>query len=103
VVDWLGSVDVVDEGNERMVRWSPSAREGEVIVGRNGQGSQGNQLHWPSGISFDQDKNLYVVDRNNHLFNVSTFIELVDQLTWEIRSRRAEKHFSIDEQRLIEP
>lgn len=37
-----------------------------MIVGGNGQGSQNNQFFWPTDISFDNQGNLYVFDRQNH-------------------------------------
>ncbi|CAF1056702.1 unnamed protein product [Adineta steineri] len=40
-------------------------KEGEVIVGGNGKGSQLNQLYYPRGLSFDDKGNLYVADQRN--------------------------------------
>ena len=48
------------------MRWPRGANEGTVVVGGNGQGEQANQFHYPSGLSFDDRYNLYVVDQANH-------------------------------------
>ena len=61
----MGSVYVVDRGNDRVMRWLRDAKEGSVIVGGNGRGSQDNQLSQPTSISFDRQGNLYVVDCYN--------------------------------------
>ncbi|CAF5092517.1 unnamed protein product [Rotaria sp. Silwood1] len=71
VVDQLGTVYVVDNGNHRIMRWPKGATQGSVIVGGNGDGTQSNQLHWPVGVSFDRHGNLYVVDLANN--RVQTF------------------------------
>ena len=55
-----------DEGNHRVMRWNKEDKEGTIIVGGNGQGSQSNQLNHPYGLQFDQQRNFYVVDRQNH-------------------------------------
>ncbi|CAF4586934.1 unnamed protein product [Rotaria sp. Silwood2] len=66
VVDQLGTVYVVDAGNDRIMRWPKNVTQGSVIVGGNGQGEQSNQLNGPFGLSFDRHGNLYVVDNGNH-------------------------------------
>lgn len=38
LVDSFGLVYAVDQKNARVMRWSPGARAGKVIVGGNGQG-----------------------------------------------------------------
>ena len=65
-VDSMGSVYVVDQGNNRVMRWLRDGVEGSVIVGGNGRGSQDNQFNEPTSISFDRQGNLYVVDHYNH-------------------------------------
>ena len=62
----MESVYVVDQGNDRVMRWLRDAKEGSVIVGGNGRGSRDNQFNRPSGILFDRQGNLYVVDYDNH-------------------------------------
>ncbi|CAF4170385.1 unnamed protein product, partial [Adineta steineri] len=62
----LGQTYVADRGNHRVMRWCEGDEEGEVVVGGNGQGNQSNQLNLPSGLSFDDEENLYVVDQLNH-------------------------------------
>jgi hypothetical protein len=47
------------------MRWVKGATQGSVIVGGNGQGGQSNQLHYPTGLSFDRHGNLYVIDEGN--------------------------------------
>ncbi len=58
-----------------MMRWLPSAREGSIIGGENGEENQKNQLNSPIGTSFDRVGNLYVFDsKNNRVQGVSVFI-----------------------------
>ena len=66
VGDQLGSVYIADRGNYRIMRWCADSREGNVIVGGNGQGQGKNQLHCPMSLSFDEENNLYVSDYYNH-------------------------------------
>jgi hypothetical protein len=40
--------------------------EGTIVAGGNGCGKQANQLNCPVGLSFDGERNLYVVDHENH-------------------------------------
>jgi len=68
----LDTVYVAEAGNNRIMRWSKGATQGNVIVGGNGQGGQLNQLSWPAGLSLDLQGNLYVADFSNH--RVQTFI-----------------------------
>ena len=44
------------------MRWLKGSKEGTIIVGGNGEGEQSNQLSYPTGLSFDREGNLYVVD-----------------------------------------
>ena len=62
----MGSVYVADQENHRVMLWKKGAKEGEVIVGGNGRGVQNNQLNRPGSILLDDQKNLYVVDRDNN-------------------------------------
>jgi hypothetical protein len=46
------------------MKWEKDAKEGSVIVGdKFGQGEE--QLNYPTGLTFDRQNNLYVVDRHN--------------------------------------
>ncbi|CAF0974331.1 unnamed protein product [Adineta steineri] len=65
IVDDLGQIYVADFGNHRIMRWCEGKEEGEIIVGGNGLGDQSNQLYNPHGLSFDDERNLYVVDVPN--------------------------------------
>ncbi|CAM4989168.1 unnamed protein product [Rotaria socialis] len=66
VVDQLGTVDVTDGGNARIMRWPKGATQGSVIAGGNGEGEQSNQINWSAGWSFDRHGNLYVADNRHH-------------------------------------
>ncbi|CAF4190261.1 unnamed protein product, partial [Adineta steineri] len=37
-----------------------------IVVGGNGQGNESNQLNYPTGLCFDDERNLYVGDHYNH-------------------------------------
>ena len=62
----MGLVYVVDQGNDRVMRWLKGAKEGEMLVGGKGRGSANEQFDQPASISLDARGNLYVVDRDNH-------------------------------------
>ncbi|CAF1520456.1 unnamed protein product, partial [Rotaria sordida] len=66
VADQLGTVYVVDQNNNRIMRWPKGATQGSIIIGENGQGGRSNQLYLPYGLSFDRHGNLYVADDYNH-------------------------------------
>ncbi|CAF1281162.1 unnamed protein product, partial [Adineta steineri] len=66
IVDDLGQIYVADCWNDRVMRWCEGKKEGEIIVGGNGEGKQSNQLNRPHGLSFDDEGNLYVADFSNH-------------------------------------
>jgi hypothetical protein len=76
LVDKVGTVYVADHWNGRVMRWRKGASKGEIIVGdRFLPGDESNELNGPESIAFDQDKNLYVSDSNNHRiqkFNIET-------------------------------
>jgi hypothetical protein len=48
------------------MRWREGDAEGEILVGGNRQGKEANQLNFPTDLSFDNQRNLYVVDCDNH-------------------------------------
>ncbi|CAF1420129.1 unnamed protein product [Adineta ricciae] len=64
-VDGFGQIYVADCYNHRIVRWC-KAKEGELIIGGNGQGEKTNQLSYPGSLSFDVDGNLYIADGGNN-------------------------------------
>ncbi|CAF0937024.1 unnamed protein product [Adineta steineri] len=67
VVDDLGQVYVADSQNHRIMRWCEGKEEGEVVVDGNGKGeNQSNRFTCPTGLSFDDEGNIYVADYNNH-------------------------------------
>ncbi|CAF1368685.1 unnamed protein product [Rotaria sp. Silwood1] len=66
VVDQLSTVYVIDGDNHRIMRWPKEATPGSVIIGGNGYGEQSNQLAYPTGLSFDRNGNLYVVEYLTH-------------------------------------
>ncbi len=64
IVDDLGNVlYVADHYNHRIMCRS---KEGRIIVGENGAGQKRNQFSGVYDLSFDQQGNLYVVDRDNY-------------------------------------
>jgi sugar lactone lactonase YvrE len=65
IVDQLGSVYVADSGNYRVMRWCKGAKTGIIVVQRNKEEIIG-PFNYPTGLSFDLEENLYVVDRRHH-------------------------------------
>jgi hypothetical protein len=57
---------VADFGSHQVICWHEGEREGEIIVGGNGQGQGSNQLYYSCGLSFDDEGNLHVSNRANH-------------------------------------
>ncbi len=57
---------IVDSYNNRVVRWTPGASEGEVIAGEDGGGSKVNQLLRPHNAFIGSDNNVYIADAENH-------------------------------------
>ena len=67
-VDVLGNVFVSDYGNNRVMKWAPSATSGTLVAGV-GNGTHGNgtsQLWCPLGIYVDQSTALYIADACNN-------------------------------------
>ncbi len=58
---------VVDTNNHRVVKWLMNGTSGILVADLNRQGSDSNQLSYPSGLYVDEMNNiLYVVDRSNN-------------------------------------
>ena len=57
---------MADCGNDRIMGWMEEGKEGNIIVGGNGEGEKSNQLNGAVGLSFDRQGNLYVVENGNH-------------------------------------
>jgi len=67
VVDQFNTIYVADSFNNRIIRWFEGATQGSIVVpGGNGTGEESNQLYEPIGLSFDQQGNLYVSEREKH-------------------------------------
>ncbi|CAF1092811.1 unnamed protein product, partial [Didymodactylos carnosus] len=72
---------VSDNQNQRIVKWLPNAKQGELIAGSNvgednARGSEAKMLNWPIGIRFDLQWNLYVADTNNNRIQKFLFNKL---------------------------
>jgi sugar lactone lactonase YvrE len=65
-VDKDYSVYVVDESNDRVMKWMKNATIGIVVAGGNGRGANLTQLSSPSGVFVDHLGNVYVADTYNH-------------------------------------
>ncbi|TAH14503.1 MAG: hypothetical protein EAZ12_00385 [Sphingobacteriia bacterium] len=70
IADAVGNLYIADRGNNRIQRWVAYDTIGNTIAGSQagGGGSSPTQLNLPSGIAFNNDGNLLVVDsRNNRI------------------------------------
>ncbi len=59
-------MSIVGRINHYLVSWCKGTRQGNIVVGGNGQGEKANQLNYPMGLSFDRQGNFYVADHYNH-------------------------------------
>jgi hypothetical protein len=59
---------VVDQGNNRIVKWTTTYSAGGVcIIGCTGtSGTALNQLNGPRDLKFDRYGNIYIDDQGNH-------------------------------------
>ncbi len=67
--DAAGNVYVLDQANNRVVKFpasSTSASYGVVAAGGNGSGSGLNQLNQAYGLTLDANGNIYIADSYNH-------------------------------------
>ena len=53
-IDDDGSVFIADAENHRIVRWRPNAKQGEIIAGGRGPGSQPDQVNRPLAVLIDR-------------------------------------------------
>ncbi|CAF1049580.1 unnamed protein product [Didymodactylos carnosus] len=60
-VDDQNSIYVADNGNDRIVKWTSDAIQGEIVADNS------NQLYSPNAVFVDKQGNLYVSDGVNHL------------------------------------
>ncbi|CAF1338109.1 unnamed protein product [Adineta steineri] len=60
-----GQIYVADSWNHRVMRWYEGKEDGEIVVGGNRNETKTNQF-FPSGLSFDSERNLYVADQENN-------------------------------------
>ncbi|CAF1229667.1 unnamed protein product [Adineta steineri] len=66
VVDQMGTMYIVDFGNNRILRWFKHSKSGRILIGNDESGNDANQLSDPYDIAFDREGNLYVADTSNH-------------------------------------
>jgi hypothetical protein len=66
IVDQMGTMYIVDFGNDRIMRWFKYSTKGTIIIGNDGSGNRTSQLSDPYDIAFDRQGNLYVADTSNH-------------------------------------
>jgi hypothetical protein len=64
VLDAQKYLFIVDSSNHRIVGSGPNGFR--CLVGCYGQGSESNQLSYPSSLSFDRSGNMFVADQSNH-------------------------------------
>jgi RHS repeat-associated protein len=93
-LDGLGYLYVGDSANNRALKISLADGSAAATFG-SGVGSWPNQLKYPEGIAFDQDKNLWVAEGGNQRFSVfqkdGTFVKAVTAVggtwndPWQIR------------------
>jgi RHS repeat-associated protein len=79
-LDGLGYLYVGDSANNRVLKINLADGSAAATFG-SGAGTWAGQLKYPEGIAFDQDKNLWVAERDNNRFSVfqkdGTFVKAV--------------------------
>ncbi|CAF0912240.1 unnamed protein product [Adineta steineri] len=60
---FMNDISIIFIKKSKFNRWKQNAI---TVAGRNGQGQQLNQLSGPVGIFIDQNKNIFIADRDNH-------------------------------------
>ena len=55
------SIDIADRLNGRIIQWKVGAITGQVVAGRNGLGSQSNQLNEVTDVYLDEKTNKLVI------------------------------------------
>jgi sugar lactone lactonase YvrE len=62
-----GSIYILDNGNDRVVKWAPGFTSGTIVAGGSGQGSNSNQLHNPFGMFLDSSTSfIWIPDSYNN-------------------------------------
>ncbi|CAF1431739.1 unnamed protein product, partial [Adineta ricciae] len=65
-IDKSQNIFIADRLNHRIMKWEPSANEGEIVAGRTGKANRMNQLNEPTDVLVDeQDNSLIIADRGN--------------------------------------
>jgi sugar lactone lactonase YvrE len=57
---------VVDNGNNRVMKWLANATSGTVVAGGNGEGALYTQLNYPWSVIVDSSGTVYVSEFNNY-------------------------------------
>ncbi|CAF4635859.1 unnamed protein product, partial [Rotaria sp. Silwood2] len=66
-VDDDQTIYVADMSNHRIVEWKWGATSGQVVAGRNGQGSGAHQLSYPRDVIVEKERDsLIISDRSNN-------------------------------------
>ncbi|CAF1687101.1 unnamed protein product, partial [Adineta ricciae] len=55
------SIYIADYGNHRIVRWKTGATSGVIVAGNNDFRNQMEQLHNPTDVLLDKDKNFLII------------------------------------------
>ena len=64
-MDKEGNLYVIDQTNNRVLKYAPGATTGVVVGGGNGYGSAADQFALPTRIALDEIGNIYVTDAFN--------------------------------------
>ncbi|CAF4013666.1 unnamed protein product [Adineta steineri] len=66
-IDVSGNMYVLDQGNDRVIKWTPGASSGILVAGGNGQGSSLNQLDSPSDFFIEPNTSyIWIADSANN-------------------------------------
>ncbi|CAF0912636.1 unnamed protein product [Adineta steineri] len=60
---FINDISIISSGKPKFNKWKQNAT---AVAGGNGEGQQLNQLSGPVGIFIDQNKSIFIADRDNH-------------------------------------
>ncbi|CAF3473219.1 unnamed protein product [Rotaria sp. Silwood1] len=55
------TIYIADSGNHRIVAWKSNSNTGQIVAGGNQEGSELNQLSWPTDVIIDKQNDSFII------------------------------------------